>query len=157
MTKKPKIKKATGRSVVEWRGKTPDTWPPPEAVQLRVLRRRGGKCHITGKKIRPGDEKHLDHIVPLEMGGENRESNLAWALGPPHREKTGKENTAKAKADRNAGRHVGTVKKAPRQPIKSAPFPEVEKPARSDRAGKIDKSALPPLGMSNLARRFGIK
>ena len=157
MAKPPKISKAQGRSVREWQGKTPDTWPPPEAVQLRVWRRQKGRCHISGKKIRPGDEKHLDHVIPLERGGENRESNIAWALGPDHRAKTAIENSENAKADRNAGRHVGTVKKAPRKTIQSAPFPETEKPTRSDRKASIDKSALPQLGLSNIARRFGPK
>ena len=157
MSTAPKIAKSIGRSVKEWIGKTADTWPPPEAVQLRIFRRQHGKCHISGKKIRPGDEKHLDHVIPLERGGKNRESNIAWALGPDHRAKTAIENSENAKADRNAARHVGIVKKATRKQIKSAPFPTTEKPERSDRKASIDKSALLPLGASNIARRFGPK
>lgn len=147
-----KITKATGRSVKEWQGKTPDTWPPPEAVQLRIWRRQKGRCHISGKKIRPGDEKHLDHVIPLESGGANREGNIAWALGPDHRKKTGEENSAKAKADRSASRHVGTVKKAAAKPIQSAGFAKTEKPVPSDRKAKVDKSALMPLAPRKMYR-----
>lgn len=88
-----------GRAVEEWIGKTPDS-RPPQAVRDRIFIRHGGRCHISDRKIMPGDEWHAEHIKPLWEGGENRESNLAPALVEPHSEKTAIESSARAKADR---------------------------------------------------------
>ena len=69
-----KLKNPVGRSTDEWAGRSADTWPPPEAVQLRILLRQGGKCTITGHKFAPGDAKQLDHIVALA------DWTISWAL-----------------------------------------------------------------------------
>ncbi len=143
MTKAPKIAKAQGRSVPEWQGPTPDA-KVPAAVRLRILRRAGGKCSITGILIADGQTFDLEHVKPLEEGGAHAESNLVPVLRLAHEIKTAAERKRQAKADRIAKAAFG-LKPEKRRPIQSAPFPHVEKPARSDRVGKIDKSALPKL------------
>lgn len=75
------------RAVAEWIGKTDDAAIPPR-VRLRVFERHNGTCHISGRKIMPGEPWDCDHIVALINGGEHRESNLAPALRDKHREKT---------------------------------------------------------------------
>lgn len=120
--KRPRIAKAQGRDVLEWIGKTPEAMPPP-TVRARIFDRHGGICHISGAKIQPGDEWHLDHVKRLEDGGENRESNLAPALAAPHREKTAEETRRGRRADRQRRSHIGA--KAPAaKPIQSAGFPK---------------------------------
>ena len=113
-----------GRSVEEWVGKTPDS-VPPVAVKLRVFARAGGRCHLTGVKIQPGDEWDLDHVKPLHLAapGEtlNRESNLAPALRAPHRAKTAAENISHAQAHRVLAKHFGIWPKS-RTPIRSRGF-----------------------------------
>lgn len=42
------------RSTEEWRGASPDT-PVPLRVKLRVFERDHGVCHLSGRKIMPGD------------------------------------------------------------------------------------------------------
>ena len=106
MVKKPRIAKAQGRSVEEWIGRTNDERPPPHVVQ-RIFDRWNGVCHISGHQIIPGDAWDLDHIKALEDDGENRESNLAPAWRPKHREKTAKENSQRKKADRIRRKHIG--------------------------------------------------
>jgi hypothetical protein len=86
-----------------------------------VFLRHGGKCHISGRVIRPGEAWELEHVRPLHMGGENREANLRPALIAPHREKTAREATAKAKADRIRAKHLGIYPKS-RTPLKSRGF-----------------------------------
>lgn len=94
------------RSLPEWIGATPDAKIPPR-VRLRVFERAGGVCHISGRKIAPGETWELDHIVALVNGGEHRESNLAPALTGPHRGKT-KADVATKSADRaRRASHVG--------------------------------------------------
>ena len=146
----PKIAKAQGRSVEEWIGKTPDSKAPPH-VELRIWRRWNGKCHITGRKIMPGDDYQIDHIKRLEDGGENRESNMAPALSDPHKEKTSAERDRAKKADAMARSHLGIGKEPAnlRRPSNSLP-----------RAAPQRRATTPPTkvasGPSAFARRFGL-
>lgn len=103
----------TGRAVAEWIGKTPDSKVPPQ-VRARVFLRADGICHISKRKIRPGEAWELEHVKPLSMGGEHREGNMAPALVQPHREKTAQEARARAKADRVRAKHLGIHPKSPR-------------------------------------------
>lgn len=96
----------TARSVPEWIGATPDA-PIPRRVRLRVFERAGGICHISGRKIRPGDKWEIDHVIALVNGGENRESNLAPALADAHRAKTREDVAQKAKDRRVKAKHLG--------------------------------------------------
>lgn len=100
----------TGRSVPEWIGATPDAAIPPR-VRLRVFEAHGGICHLSGRKIMPGDLWDLDHVRALINGGEHRESNLAPALRDKHREKTAVDVALKAKTDRIAKKHLGIFPK----------------------------------------------
>ena len=110
----------TGRKVAEWTGKTPDT-KPPKAVIDRLFLRQGGICALSGRKIRPGDTTHADHVLPLKDGGENRESNLQLVLADAHRAKTAQENSGRAKERRLRLKHAGLWPKSSR-PLKSRGF-----------------------------------
>lgn len=94
------------RSTDEWIGRNDDAAIPPR-VRLRVFERMGGRCHLSGRKIMPGDAWDLDHIVALVNGGSHRESNLAPALRSEHRKKTASDVKQKAKNDRVRKRHLG--------------------------------------------------
>lgn len=94
------------RTVSEWIGRTDDT-PAPPRVRLRVFEAHEGRCHISGRKIGPGDKWELDHVVALVNGGENRESNLAPALTSEHRKKTAQDVAQKAKDRRVRQKHLG--------------------------------------------------
>lgn len=108
------------RSVPEWIGSTPDAKVPPR-VRVRIFEREEGRCHLSGRKIRPGDLWDLDHKVALINGGEHRESNLFPALRDKHREKTREDVAIKSKSARIRANHV-----LPRQPsrLKSKGFPK---------------------------------
>jgi 5-methylcytosine-specific restriction endonuclease McrA len=73
----------TGRSVEEWKGKTPDT-PVPDRVRVRVFDREEGRCHCCRRLIRTGEHWTLEHRKAMINGGENRENNLCltcdWCL-----------------------------------------------------------------------------
>jgi 5-methylcytosine-specific restriction endonuclease McrA len=110
------------RAVPEWIGKTDDA-KVPRRVRLRIFEREEGRCHISGRKIRPGDLWDLDHGVALINGGEHRESNLFPALRDKHREKTREDVGQKAKTAAVKAKHV-----LPRQKsrLRSAGFPKRE-------------------------------
>lgn len=97
------------RETAEWIGKTDNDAIPPR-VRLRVFERHQGICHLTGRRIRPGDEWDIDHIVALINGGEHREANMAPALRSEHRIKTASDVKQKAKNDRVRKIHLGIRK-----------------------------------------------
>ena len=97
------------RAVPEWIATHDDQAVPPR-VRARVFIRDGGVCHLSGRKIRPGEKWELEHIVALCNGGEHRESNLAPALVEPHKIKTRADLRVKAKNDRVRKRHLGIRK-----------------------------------------------
>lgn len=101
----------TGRSTEEWIGKTPDS-PIPPRVKLRVFERHDGRCHISGRKIMPGDAWECDHVIALINGGENRESNLAPALADKHKAKTAADVAEKARTARIRAKHLGIKPKS---------------------------------------------
>lgn len=99
----------TGRSVPEWIGSSPDAKVPPH-VKARVFNRWCGRCHISGRKIGAGELWEVEHVKPLSMGGEHRETNMAPALVIEHRKKTAAEAGPRAKADRQRLKHLGLAK-----------------------------------------------
>lgn len=115
------------RSVPEWIGKHDDQKVPPR-VRLRVFDRYEGRCYLTGREIRPGEKWELEHKIPLILGGEHRESNMAPALVDPHKEKTKAEQAIKSKIAKTRKKHLGIS--APKQKIPGRGFPKTDKPER---------------------------
>ena len=124
------------RSVDEWIGKTDDAKVPPR-VRLRIFERENSICHITGRKIQPGEAWQLEHKVALILGGEHRETNLFPALVEPHKKKTAEEMKVKAKTDAVRKKHIGIIR--PKQSIPGRGFPKSEKAER-----RQTKQSLPP-------------
>lgn len=111
-----------GRSVTEWIGSSPDA-KVPDRIRDRVFLSARGVCHLSGRKIQPGEKWELEHIQPLSMGGSHRETNLAPALVEAHREKTKTEASDRAKADRIRRKANGTWPRS-KSPLRSRPFPK---------------------------------
>ncbi|SHG78432.1 hypothetical protein SAMN02745157_4824 [Kaistia soli DSM 19436] len=116
-----------GRRISEWIGATPDS-PIPARVRARVFLAHGGVCHISGRKIAPGEAWDCDHVVALINGGENRESNLAPALRDKHREKTAGDVAIKSKVARIRAKHLGIYPKG--KPIPGRGFQKRARTAR---------------------------
>ncbi|TGT64146.1 HNH endonuclease [bacterium M00.F.Ca.ET.159.01.1.1] len=97
-----------GRDIEEWVGSSPNA-KVPDRIRDRVFFRANGICHISGRKIIvPRDRWQLEHVKPLSMGGEHRESNMRPALIDAHKGKTSDEAAARAKADRIRRKANGT-------------------------------------------------
>jgi 5-methylcytosine-specific restriction protein A len=101
-----------GRTPPEWIGKSADT-PIPDHVKLRIWDREGGRCYLTGRKLRAG-EYDFEHVIALANwtgdGHGNRESNIRLAYRPAHRAKTKQDRKDKADSDRVRKKHVGITK-----------------------------------------------
>ena len=99
------------RTVPEWVGKS-DNSMPPGAVKDRIRDRQGDKCALTGHQFKPGDKVEYDHIIPLWLGGENREGNLQAVLDTAHKRKTQAEATVRSKVNKIRKKHRG-IRKEP--------------------------------------------
>ena len=128
------------RKIPPWVGATDDAKVPLQ-VQLRILLKQGGRCAITGHKFAPGDEKRLDHIIPLADGGLHGERNLQWIVDVEHKAKTAREAEERARVRSVAARHAGIERPGK---VKIPRRPKPEKPPLRVAAGK-----------SEIARRFG--
>lgn len=98
------------RKVPIWVGKTPDS-PIPARVKLRIWEREKGICHLSGRKIRPGEAYDFDHKIAICNGGTHSEDNLFPALRDKHKEKTRADVAEKAYTARVKAKHLG-IKKA---------------------------------------------
>lgn len=108
-----------GRPVEEWVGANPGA-AIPDRVKLRIWNRYGGKCAITGRKLR-ANEAEYDHIQALALGGRHAESNLRLVSSEAHKTKTADDRGQIAKADRIARKHAGLWPRS-KTPLKSRGF-----------------------------------
>ena len=93
------------RTVPEWIGRTDNSAIPPR-VKLRIYDAAKGKCVVC---TLTASSYECDHIVPLILGGSNRESNLQLLCVPCHKAKTKLDVKLKAKVARVRMRHLGVA------------------------------------------------
>lgn len=100
-----------GRSLKEWIAASPDTAVPPR-VKLRIYEKFKGRCATCEGKIITGPQ--YDHIIPLVLGGENRETNLQLLCKGCHQIKTGVDVAQKSLERRKKAKHLGIKTKTTR-------------------------------------------
>ncbi|MDQ0319995.1 5-methylcytosine-specific restriction endonuclease McrA [Pararhizobium capsulatum DSM 1112] len=99
------------RTVEEWIGRNDDAMPT-DACKRRILDRQGWVCAVSGVEFRDGVKAEFDHITPVWLGGQNRESNLQAITRKAHLAKTKTEATVRAKVNANRIKRVGGKKKS---------------------------------------------
>jgi 5-methylcytosine-specific restriction endonuclease McrA len=67
----------------------------------------GGICVICDLRIQVGQAWHVDHELPLCLGGADDESNMRPVHDACHKVKTAEDIGRKAKADRQRNKHLG--------------------------------------------------
>lgn len=105
------------RSLPEWIGANDDS-RIPDRVQLRVYDRAEGKCIAC---TLTATSYECDHVIPIVLGGENRESNLQLLCVPCHKVKTKLDVKLKSIVARKRAKHLGITSK--RATIQSRGFP----------------------------------
>jgi 5-methylcytosine-specific restriction endonuclease McrA len=91
--------------------------------RLALLKAKKHVCHICKQPIAPTDPWDVSHVIPLELGGADDESNWDTAHRKCHREHTAKVDAPNiAEAKRREAKHVGAKAPARRQ-IRSKGFP----------------------------------
>lgn len=110
------------RSTTEWVGKHDDA-NPPTSCKLRILDRQDGRCNTCGVRFDVKTKAQFDHITPLWLSGENRETNLQAICPPCHGKKTATEATVRGKVNRLRSAKVETKKKGqPMNGSKASPW-----------------------------------
>jgi 5-methylcytosine-specific restriction enzyme A len=75
--------------------------------RARVFDTHGGTCHLCGLKIAVGEAWEVEHIIALEISGDDSDGNLAPAHVACHRAKTSEDAGLIAKARRVHAKHIG--------------------------------------------------
>lgn len=109
------------REVKEWVGANDNTAIPPR-VKLRVAARTLDCCQQCGRKVGGALRAQFDHVVPLCLGGENKESNIALVCHECHLGKTKLDVKLKAKVARVRCRHLGIRPKSRFACSKDSPY-----------------------------------
>lgn len=85
------------------------TWTPLQ--RLKVFEAHAGLCHICGGIIDGTREAwEIEHLIPLALGGDDDEGNVAPAHKACHSVKTSKDRGQIAKANRVRAKHLGAGK-----------------------------------------------
>lgn len=95
---------------------------PSRREKFRIL--KNGICNECGCDV--GNSFDVDHIIPLETGGKDDESNFQLLCKPCHKLKTKQDVKIISKVRSVRQKHEGA--KVPKQSIKSAGF---QKPTKA--------------------------
>jgi 5-methylcytosine-specific restriction endonuclease McrA len=99
------------RAVPEWIAKDDNAKIPPRVME-RIARKADGRCVKCTRETGPGLPGECDHVVPLVLGGEHRETNLQWLCVPCHAAKTKLDVKLKAKVARIRKKNLGIKKRS---------------------------------------------
>jgi 5-methylcytosine-specific restriction enzyme A len=114
--------------------------PLTPTQRLKLFEAHKGICALCGLRIAPGVAWCDEHLRALGLGGSNDTSNRAPVHVACADGKTQQQDMPRiVKAKRQKMAALG-IKRDAAQKIKSAGFPQVEKPRRG-----VDKSAIEPL------------
>jgi 5-methylcytosine-specific restriction enzyme A len=105
--------------------------------RARIFAAAGGICHICSGPIQTGDAWEVEHVIALELSGDDTDANKRPAHVKCHKAKTADDMGKIAKAKRNEARHTGAAR--PKGQIKPAGFPK--------REAREPKPGLPPRQM----------
>ena len=98
------------RTVTEWIGRTDDS-DPPQSCKLRIMDKQKERCNTCGVSFDVKVKAQFDHVTPLWLAGENRETNLQALCPPCHGKKTATEATVRGKVNRLRSAKVEAKKK----------------------------------------------
>jgi 5-methylcytosine-specific restriction protein A len=97
------------RSIPEWIAKHDDAGIPPR-VRDRVARRSNDCCVVCKREVGGKLRAENDHIVPLILGGQHRETNMQLLCHECHGAKTKLDVKLKAKVAGSRKRKLGIKK-----------------------------------------------
>ena len=75
--------------------------------RARIFDAAGGVCHLCGVRIAVGEPWEAEHVIALEISGDDSDANLRPAHVACHRAKTADDAGRIAKARRVHAKHIG--------------------------------------------------
>jgi 5-methylcytosine-specific restriction enzyme A len=75
--------------------------------RARIFDAAGGVCHLCGIRIAVGETWEAEHVIALEISGDDSDGNLRPAHVACHRAKTAEDAGRIAKAKRVRAKHIG--------------------------------------------------
>lgn len=78
--------------------------------RARIFDAHDGICHLCGCKIGVGEAWDAEHVIALEISGDDTDENLRPAHRSCHRDKTRDDAGRIAKAKRVRAKHIGAHK-----------------------------------------------
>lgn len=97
------------RSTSEWIGRD-DNQRIPDYVKDRVANNAELYCQKCSRQVGGKLRAEFDHVIPLILGGKNRESNIQLLCHECHKAKTKLDVKLKAKTARVRKKHLGIKK-----------------------------------------------
>lgn len=89
-----------------------------ERERAKIFLANDGRCHICGEKIDGMHEKwQVDHIVPLEMNGDDEGDNLAPAHKSCHARKTASKDVPEIRKAQRMERRTMGIRRQPKSPL----------------------------------------
>lgn len=107
--------------------------------RARIFTAHGGICGLSGVKIGPTDAWHIEHRVPVALGGSNDDENLYPALVEPHKDKTRDDVKRIAKAKRQSGVEGGQKARRDKRGFGLIQSRVFDKTLRKKFNGKVEK------------------
>lgn len=86
--------------------------------RARIFDTHGGICHLCGCKIDIGEAWEVEHVIALEISGDDSDENLAPAHVSCHRGKTKEDAKKIAKARRVRAKHIGAHRPKRKMPYR---------------------------------------
>lgn len=71
---------------------------------LRIFEACGGKCACCQRKLGPADDWQIDHVIALENGGSDEDTNLQLLCPWCHKPKTADDHAQASKGKRQAAK-----------------------------------------------------
>lgn len=84
--------------------------PRSRKERARLFELHGGICHLCEGRIGVGEAWELEHVIPLEISGDESDGNVKPAHEKCHKRKTPKDAADIAKAKRRQDKHSGAWK-----------------------------------------------
>ena len=78
--------------------------------RARIFDTHGGVCHLCGCKITVSEAWEVEHVIALEISGDDSDDNLRPAHRSCHQAKTSDDAGLIAKAKRVRAKHIGAHK-----------------------------------------------
>ena len=72
---------------------------------LRIYLAHNGRCYMCGLRLTARDDYHIDHVIALENGGTDDDSNLAPCCEGCHSSKTSDDAEIAGHGRRMAAKH----------------------------------------------------